>query len=167
MGKWAALLGEKISAPLHIGTVKTDKTPLLSVLAVAHGGGAEKFSAPPMVAANEASPYHLSPELTRQAHAKPWDDAVIERFTARAFGLMRRGFVAAAANDLALRLHVRDVQGDDRRLCLECGNLAWRPPNCGRCRKARAAGVGAALPTELMALMQRCPAYQPVEETWL
>ena len=40
MGKWLALLEEKQAAPPQVGTVKTDTTPLLAVLAVAPRGGA-------------------------------------------------------------------------------------------------------------------------------
>lgn len=64
----------------------------------------------------------------------------------------------AAADDLAERLHLRDVRGDDRRLCVECIHLAGRP-GAWRCSIHRAAGVGRDLPTAWVTLPQRCPGF--------
>ena len=100
-------------------------------------------------------PYKLTPAEADEAHRTPWDDAAIARFVARVALFMRRGFNATDADDLAERLHLRDVQGDDRRLCLECVHLRGRP-GAWRCGNARAAGVGAALPRALVTLPQRC-----------
>jgi hypothetical protein len=91
------------------------------------------------------------------AHAKPWGDAAIGLFTARVVMLMRRGFDATDADDLAERLHLRDERGDDRRMCIECIHL-----DRSRCGNARAAGVGFDVPTELVMQLQRCPGYGPV-----
>lgn len=99
-------------------------------------------------------PYRLSPAEADAAHAEPWNDAAIARFVARVALFLRRGIDATDADDLAERLHLRDVQGDDRRSCLECRHLSGR-----RCGNAAAAGVGAELPDALVTLMQRCPGF--------
>lgn len=100
-------------------------------------------------------PYKLTPAEADEAHRTPWDDAAIARFVARVALLMRRGYSATDADDLAERLHLRDVQGDDRVLCAECAHLAGRP-GAWRCGNARAAGVGADLPRVLVMQPQRC-----------
>ena len=80
--------------------------------------------------------YRLSAAEADRCHAEPWDDATIARFVARLGLLMRRGFNATDADDLAERLHLRDVQGDDRACCVECRH--YRP---GRCGNPMAAGL--------------------------
>lgn len=100
-------------------------------------------------------PYSLTPAEANAAHAEPWDDAACGRFVARVTLFMRRGINATDADDLAERLHLRDVQGDARRLCLECAHLNGR-----RCGNARAAGVGRDLPGDLVTTLQRCPGFE-------
>ena len=80
--------------------------------------------------------YRLSAAEADRCHAEPWDDATIARFVARVGLLMRRGFDATDADGLAERLHLRDVQGDDRACCAECRH--YRP---GRCGNPMAAGL--------------------------
>lgn len=103
-------------------------------------------------------PYRLSKAEGDAAHAEPWDDAAIARFVARVALLMRRGIDASDADDLAERLHLRDVLDDDRVLCVECGHLAGRV-GAWRCGNHQAAGVGPDLPGDLAATMQRCPGF--------
>lgn len=67
--------------------------------------------------------------------------------------LMRRGFSATDADDVAERLHLRDVEGDDRRSCIECGRLAGAWPDRVRC----GAGLAVVRPPVLL----RCASFQP------
>lgn len=77
------------------------------------------------------------------------------RFTARLARFTDNGLPLADAEALAEKLVIRDREGDDRRLCLECANLCSR-----RCSAWRRAAVGGpALPTALLALPQRCAAF--------
>lgn len=70
--------------------------------------------------------------------------------------LMRRGFGAADADDLAERLHLRDARRDDRRLCIECQHFSGP----ARCANYRAAGRRTHhLPADLATVMQRCPGF--------
>lgn len=100
-------------------------------------------------------PYRLTPAEGDAAHAQPWDDATIARFVARVGLMMRRGFDATDADDLAERLHLRDVQGDERVSCIECHH--YRPGRCGNHRRAglNSAEVG----RDLATLLQRCPGF--------
>jgi virulence-associated protein VagC len=100
-------------------------------------------------------PYRLSKAEADAAHVKPWDDASIGQFVARVSLFLRRGISATDADDLAQRLHLRDLQADDRRLCLECRHLVGR-----RCASHLAAGVGRDLPEALVMQLQRCPEFK-------
>ena len=69
-----------------------------------------------------ARPYRLSRAEADAAHAVQWDDAACGRFATRVTLFLRCGFSATDADDLAERLHLRDVDDDDRRTCLECAH---------------------------------------------
>lgn len=84
--------------------------------------------------------------------------ARVERFTSR--GLPGRGLPGWAEN-LADRLLVRDREGDDRRMCIEC-----RHCTSGRsCGRARAAGLSHQELGALAVRLQRCPAFAPAIST--
>ena len=91
-------------------------------------------------------PYRLTQAQGDAAHAQAWDDASIARFQARLLRLLRLGIASDDADDLAERLHLRDVEADDRRSCAEC--LHARP--AWRCAKGD---------VFLLAQLQRCPQF--------
>lgn len=101
-------------------------------------------------------PYKLAMAEGDAAHADPWDDAAIARFQARA-GLIRRdGFDEQDADDLAERLHLRDVHADYRHLCLEC-----RHYRRGRCGNHRAAGLMTVeVARDMATTFQHCPGFE-------
>jgi hypothetical protein len=102
-------------------------------------------------------PYRLTPAQCDAAHAEAWDDAAIARFQARAGHILRHGFSEQDADDLAQRLHLRDVQQDDRVVCLEC--YRHQP---GRCDAHRQAGrMKLDLGHDLAGTLQRCPGFAP------
>ncbi|WP_062469499.1 hypothetical protein [Variovorax boronicumulans] len=79
----------------------------------------------------------------------------IDRFTARLARFTDNGLPLVEAEALADRLVIRDRDGDDRRLCLECAHLSGR-----RCGAWQHAAVGEpVVSTALLALLQRCPAF--------
>ena len=87
-----------------------------------------------------------------------WTDGDIARFLDRRARLLRWGWAEAEAEKLAERLAVRDRERDGRRMCLECAHLqragGWR---CGQWKQA---GIGgAALPADLVQLLQRCEGF--------
>ena len=97
-------------------------------------------------------PYRLTLAQGDAAHAEAWDDACIARFQARLQRLARLGFAADDAEDQAERLHLRDVDADDRVLCFECNH--YRP---GRCDNNVVAGLlSAEVGTDWAALPQWC-----------
>lgn len=106
-------------------------------------------------------PYRLAKDDGDAAHAEPWDQGAIGRFTARAHQFQRRGFAEQDAEDLAERLHLRDVQADDRRMCLECRHLSGSTPTGWRCLSHRAARIGGELAGDLVTALQRCPGARP------
>ena len=124
------------------------------------GAGEVRADAVPVGGARNARPYRLSKAEGAAAHAEPWDDTACARFVARVALFMRRGINATDADDIAERLHVRDVQGDERRLCIECAHLAGRTLSGWRCGDARAAGVASVLPAELVTMAQRCAGFR-------
>jgi hypothetical protein len=113
-------------------------------------------AAPPTTATR---PYRLSRASADEAHYQPWSGAAIARFGARAASIQRRGFSDQDSQDLAELLHLLDVQGDSRVLCLGCRHLAGTLSQGWRCTRHRAAGLATpALATDFVTLPQRCGA---------
>lgn len=138
MGKWAARLAEKTTAPPYGGTDKTAERGVLSVLAVTPKGGACVFQAATMPA-SEAAERVEALDLAAVA----WTDGDIARFLDRRARLLRWGWAEREAEMLAERLVKRDREGDDRRACAEC-----RYGRSARCPD------GAPLPA---GVLHRCP----------
>lgn len=110
--------------------------------------------------ANGARPYRLTPAQADRAHAVPWDDEACSVFITRVTLFIRKGLDVGDADDLAERLCLRDLDADNRALCLECTGLVGTASTGWRCCRPRAAGVAAALPAELVTQLQRCPAFR-------
>ena len=144
-GKLLVTPGSKLTEEM-LAALRGCKPELLAVL-----------SAPCNTAANNR-PYKLSAADAGQCHAQPWDDATCARFVARVSRFLRLGIDATDADDLAERLHLRDAQQDDRRMCLEC--LHYRPGRCGNHRRAGldSPEVGRNLAT----LLQHCEGYSKI-----
>jgi hypothetical protein len=104
--------------------------------------------------ASPLRPYRLTAGEADAAHAEPWDDADCGRFVARVSLFLRRGINATDADDLAERLHLRDLRGDDHAICLECAHLAGL-----RCGNADAAGPRPDLPAEKVMKLWNCPVF--------
>lgn len=88
-------------------------------------------------------------------HSNAMNGAEIGRFTVRLARFTDEGLPLIEAEALADKLVLRDRDGDHRRLCLECAHLSGR--RCGAWQ--RAAVGGPVLPTSLLALPQRCAAF--------
>jgi hypothetical protein len=119
-----------------------------------HGAGCRAFIGKKPTAAADR-PHRLTNDEADRCHAPCWDDAEIATFTARAerFELLGR----ADADDLAERLTLRDRDGDDRRLCLECTWLG----DTGRCLAAATGRIpGADRRLEpVQTVLHRCGAF--------
>ncbi len=118
-----------------------------------HAGDCPAFDPAPVP---DARPYRLDRIEGDAAHAAAWDDECIERFELRVMALRRRGFVELDAEDLAERMHLADVEQDDRGRCIQCAHLAGSVPTGWRCKAAGMAGVVNPLPLALVTLGQRC-----------
>ena len=187
MGKWAARLAEKTAAPFHVGTDKTAKRGLVSVLAVTPEGGAREIRAAPMLASKAAdkpealdlaavacTDADIARFLDRRvwllaqsgqpsidsAETQPWADADISRFIARRDRLLRWGWPEPQAEALADRLTRRDVAGDDDRVsCADCQHY-WP----GRCGNHRRAGLNVAdVGRDLVRQLQRCDGFKATD----
>ena len=99
----------------------------------------------------------MTAEQANDCHAGSWSDDEISAFSARVQFLLRRGIGAGDADDLAERLTLRDRDGDDRRMCVECSHLG----DGGRCLAAAAGRVhGADRRMEpVQTILTRCVAF--------
>ena len=121
-------------------------------------GGVQKFEGAPAPAANdtdkEVETESLDPDRYCWPHSSAMNTAEIDRFLRREAHFTNKGLAAEEAERLADRLVIRDRDGDDRCVCLECSNLRgfvrWQCGNSSR------AGLGRDLPSELVVTLQRC-----------
>ncbi len=93
-------------------------------------------------------------------HSSAMNGAEIDTFTARLARFTDKGLNLIDAEALADKLVIRDREGDDRRVCLECAHLH----HGGRCGNWKAAGVAnraseSRLPTDLVLQLQRCDGF--------
>lgn len=72
------------------------------------------------VPARDRRPFRLSTADADRCHAGAWGDAEIATFSARVMLFIRRGVNPTDADDLAERLTLRDRDGDDMVMCVEC-----------------------------------------------
>jgi hypothetical protein len=112
-------------------------------------------------AANDTTPA-TDPDRWCWPHSEAMNGREIDTFTARLARFTDKGLTLADAEQQADRLVIRDREGDDRRLCLECAHLhgagRWR---CGNWHRAEVATQlkDAHLPGVLVQTLQRCPGF--------
>lgn len=84
----------------------------------------------------------------------------VDVFTARLALFTDRGLSMGDAKAIAERLAKRDLEQDERRLCMECMHLSGGT-NSRRCSQWQKIGLirGAAIPGELVMLLQRCAGF--------
>jgi hypothetical protein len=115
---------------------------------------------PEATAANDAPAPATEPAIDPDRWCWPQSSALnsteIDLFLSRLARFTEKGASYDVAERMAEKLVIRDREGDDRRLCLECSHLqgSWR---CGNHVRA---GVGRDLPFELVLMLQRCPGLQ-------
>lgn len=97
------------------------------------------------------------PERWCWPHSPAMNAPEIDAFMARLVRFTDKGLSTEEAGRLADKLVIRDREGDDRRLCLECAHLhgagRWR---CGNWRAADVPAQG--LARDLVLMLQRCAA---------
>lgn len=113
-------------------------------------------------AANDTTTPATDPDRWCWPHSEAMKGREIDTFTARLARFTDRGLSLADAEQQADRLVIRDREGDDRRLCLECAHLhgagRWR---CGNWHRAEVATQlkDAHIPRALVLTLQRCPGF--------
>ena len=94
-------------------------------------------------------------------HSTAMNSGEIDTYTARLARFTDKGMSLADAERLADKLVIRDRDGDDRRLCLECTHLQgfgrWR---CGNWQAADVVRDG--LARDLVLLLQRCSGFKTI-----
>ena len=99
-------------------------------------------------------------------HGTAMNTVEIDTITARLARFTDKGMRLTDAEALADKLVVRDREGDDRQLCLECVHLSGVGPTSWRCGNWQAAGIAirphdTQLPAELVVQLQRCGGFTP------
>jgi hypothetical protein len=166
MSRWLALLKNEKGGGTH--ATKATETPQTADEGVfvgfvayppAHFQNIEGTAA----ASNDPAPQpQETPPTDPDRWCWPHSDAMngleVAAFTARLDRFTSKGLPLIEAERLADRLVIRDRGQDDRSTCLECSNLAGRQ----RCAQWQRAGIGGpAIPTDLLALLQRCDGFAP------
>jgi hypothetical protein len=104
-------------------------------------------------AAGEAAP---DPDRDCWPHSSAMNTGEIDRMVSRVELFVARGLNLIDATALADKLVIRDRDGDERGLCLECRHLSGR-----RCGAWRQAGLtGPAVSRDLVNVLQRCAGFE-------
>jgi hypothetical protein len=103
------------------------------------------------------------PDRDSWPHSDAMNGGEIDTFTARLIRFTDKGLALDDSEALADQLVRRDRELDDRRLCLECSQLAGHAGSW-RCRGWQRAGIArqardAGLPGELVRTLQRCDGF--------
>ena len=114
--------------------------------------------------ANLKEPEADDPDRHSWPHTTAMNSAEIDSFTARVHLFTRRGIDTTQAERLADSLVIRDRDGDDRRLCLECSHLGGghKARTCNHWRSAGLAGAG--VPAGWCDLLQRCDGFKEMTQ---
>ncbi len=108
-------------------------------------------------AANDAAP-PPDPDRHCWPHTTAMNTGEVDTFTQRLARVTDKGVSYDEAERLADALVIRDREGDDRRLCMECAHLQghgrWR---CGNWQRADMAREGIA--PALVVMLQRCAGF--------
>ena len=107
--------------------------------------------------AKDAPAPPLDPDPWCWPHSTAMNAAEIDRFTMRLARFTDKGLTLADAEALADKLVIRDREGDDRRLCLECLHLR-RDRRCNA--RTVADGPGGSLIDALPTILQRCDQFR-------
>lgn len=149
---WLARL-KKIDIAPEGGAAETTKR--VSVVFVGPSLAPKPKNTGEPVAANDATP---DPDRWSWPHSEAMTTVEIDTFTMRLERFTAKGLALADGVAVADKLVTRDRDGDERRLCLECQQVAGYGP--WRCNRWRRAGLGQpAIPADMAQQLQRCDAF--------
>jgi hypothetical protein len=156
---WLGRLKKSEIAPGGDATKPTEPG-FVGFVAPSHGH-IQKIEGADPTPANDAA---LDPDRDCWPHSAALNGAEIDTFTERLARFTDRGLSLTDAEALADKLVIRDRDGDDRRLCLECLHLKSGAARWG-CNQWTRAGLGAAgLPADLVRQLQRCDAFNDIHQ---
>ena len=139
----------------HRAAIRTQRDALLLALRAEAKPPPKQPSSPPQRRGNPL----ITPEQSAECHAGGWSDPEIDTFTARLGRFTDKGLRLDDAERLADTLVIRDREGDDRRLCLECIHLqGYGPWRCGNWKPADVPPYG--LARDLVLMLQRCDGFK-------
>lgn len=157
---WLARLKKTAVAP---ESDPTEPTKPLFVGFVGTWAGLSQKSGCSSAPANDPTPCcvpALDPDRHCWPHSTAMNTAEIEVFTARVHLFTRHSLDSIQGEGLADGLVIRDREGDDRRLCLECLHLRRRA-GLWSCNQWKRAGLAEAnVPAEVVKQLQRCDGFQ-------
>ena len=149
---WLARLKKIDTAPK---VEATETTKRVYVVFVAPGMAPMPKTEVESDAANDPAP---DPDRWCWPNSDAMNGAEIDTFTARLARFTDKGVNLDDGEALADRLVMRDRESDDRRLCLECRQLAGFGP--WRCNQWRRAGLGQpGIPADMVRQLQRCDGF--------
>lgn len=99
----------------------------------------------------------LDPDRYCWPHSEAMNGQEIDTFTLRLGRFTDKGMPLAQAEKAADRLVIRDREGDDRALCLECTHLQGAAGHWCCANPLAAAVARERLAPELVTMLQRCP----------
>lgn len=164
---WAERAKAAISQKGQNGTVKTDETTtlrLLAVLAVATEAVSARPEGLSSVLAVPSPAVFESPDRWCWPYSSAMNEAEIDTFSVRLHKFTDKGLARNDGEALADKLVLRDRDQDDRRVCLECKHFAGHGAGSWRCGKWQAARAAlrlreAQLPADLVVQLQRCDGF--------
>ncbi len=174
MRTWAERAKAAISRKGQRGTVKTDETPVLRLLAVSSVPFEAISSLPGRLSSVLAvpSPDELAKHDSSTAaidgldrwcftHSTAMNGPEIDALTLRLARFSNKGLTLLDAERLADKLAMRDRESDARRVCIECDHLAGYGAGSWRCVNWKVAGVSirkrdSKLPADFVVLPQLC-----------
>ena len=169
MSSWAARARLHLSNKgLNAGAI-SDETPLMALMAPPFGALCEKRDSAndaqliPHEGGQVSTPAAPDPDRHCWPHSNAMNGGEIDTFTTRLIRFTDKGLALDDGEALADQLVRRDRELDDRRLCLECTQLAGHAETW-RCRGWQRAGIArqardAGLPGELVRTLQRCDGF--------
>lgn len=143
---WLARL-KKIDIAAGMDATETTKRVSVGFVAPDTASAQKTMGVPP--AANDPA---LDPDRWCWPHSDAMTGAEIDRMVSRVERFVARGLDLIDATVLADSLVLRDRDGDDRRLCLECDHLRAG----GRCGVRTVADVPAGRLIDALPILQRC-----------
>lgn len=163
MSLLATLRAKKQNREIATLTVATDATHAGAQIATVAGAATVTVASPKntLSVENDPAPHARAtdPDLWCWPHSPAINTREIETFKVRLTRFTDKGVSYDEAERLADALVIRDREGDDRRLCLDCTHMQGF--GCWRCSNWLVANVAReGLGPDLVRMLQRCAGFK-------